>query len=219
MLHIQKFVFYLFQENTFVLWDDTLRCAIVDPGCERTGEREQLHAFIAEKGLTPELILLTHAHLDHIFGAREFADRYGVPVLMSPKEEKTIEIFNANFVKMGLHCPQSFDYQPVEDGDTITFGNTTAKVLATPGHSLGGVCYLIESEKVIFTGDTLFAGSIGRTDNECASLEELQASLQNVLMTLDGDIDVYPGHGPKTSIAVERTTNPFIYPDRGIWQI
>lgn len=213
MLHIQKSVFYFFQENCYVVWDDSLECAIIDPGCEHADERESLHSFIAANSLKPAMVLLTHAHLDHIYGVRECVDRYGIPVYMDPKEKMSVEVFNKTFTNAGLHCPRSFEFKEVTDGQLLHFGNTEVRVLATPGHSMGGVCWWFEKDKAIFTGDTLFAGSIGRTDNNCASYDELMNSLHGTLMQLDGDIDVYPGHGPMTSIGRERTSNPFIYED------
>lgn len=213
MLDVEKFIFYFFQENTYVVSDGSGECVVIDPGCEKTDERECLRSFIASKGLKPVMVLLTHAHLDHIYGVREIADRYGIPVMMDPREVKSLEVFNRTFTDRGIHRPQPFDFKPIAGGDTLHFGNTDISVLSTPGHSPGGVCFLFGKDRAIFTGDTLFAGSVGRTDNDCASLDELMESLRGVLMALDGDIDVYPGHGPATTIAAERTTNPFIYED------
>jgi len=211
MIHIQKFVFYLFQENSYLVWDDSLECVIVDPGCERAQEREDLFSFISTKGLKPKMILLTHAHLDHIYGVKECSERYGIPVMMDPKECESIEKFNPILTDMGMHTPQSFDYTSVEDGQELHFGATAVRALSTPGHSMGGMCWWFEKEGVIFSGDTLFKGSIGRTDNNYASLDALMHSLRSTLMQLDGDIQVFPGHGPSTTIGEERRTNPFIY--------
>lgn len=213
MLQVRKFEFYFFQENTYVVWDDTSECAIIDPGCERPQERKELQEFIDSNSLKPQMILLTHAHLDHIYGVRELMDRYRIKAFMDPRETSSIEIFNHNFIGMGLHEPQRFEYSPINDGDLLHFGNTDVRALSTPGHSLGGLCWWFEKDKALFTGDTLFAGSIGRTDNGCASLDDLMASIRGTLMQMDGDIDVYPGHGPATSIGRERTSNPFIYED------
>lgn len=213
MLYIKKFTFYFFQENSYVVWDDSGECALIDPGCEHDSERKQLHGFIASKGLKPGMILLTHAHLDHIYGVREAMDKYDIPVYMDPKEQSSIDTFNKTFTDVGLHRPEKFDFTGVEDGQLLHFGNTDVRVLATPGHSLGGVCWWFEKDKAIFTGDTLFAGSVGRTDNNCASYDDLMASLRGTLMQLDGETDVYPGHGPQTTIGMERASNPFIYED------
>lgn len=215
MIHIEKSVFYLFEENCYTVWDDTLECVLIDPGCERDEERKALARLIAENGLTPRMILLTHAHLDHIFGVRECADTYGIPVMMDPREMQSIEMFNLAFSKLGIHTPQSFEFTAISDGQQLRFGNTSLRALSTPGHSMGGTCWWFEDDGVIFTGDTLFKGCIGRTDNDCASLEMLLDSVRGTLMQLDSDIRVYPGHGPDTTIGYERATNPFIYENNG----
>lgn len=213
MLRIQDFTFNFFQEHSYVVWDDSGGCVIIDPGCESSEEKEELWDFIAGEGLKPAMVLLTHAHLDHIFGVKDTLERYGIKAMMDPSEAEIVDKFNGIYERFGLRKPDSFPFEPLSDGQTVHFGNTDIKVISTPGHSPGGVCFHIEKEKVIFTGDTLFAGSIGRTDNAFASLESLMASLRDKLMLLDGDTDVLPGHGPGTSIARERTTNPFIFED------
>ena len=213
MLRIQDFTFNFFQEHSYVVWDDSGGCVIIDPGCESSEEKEDLWDFIAGEGLKPAMVLLTHAHLDHIFGVKDTLERYGIKAMMDPSEAEIVDKFNGIYERFGLRKPDSFPFEPLSDGQTVHFGDTDIKVISTPGHSPGGVCFHIEKEKVIFTGDTLFAGSIGRTDNAFASLESLMASLRDKLMLLDGDTDVLPGHGPGTSIARERTTNPFIFED------
>lgn len=210
-MYIEKFVFNLFQENTYLVWDDSRECIIIDPGCDRTEDRQKLKDTIQAKGLKPVMVVLTHSHLDHIYGVHEMQQTYGIPVYMDPREEGSIRFFNAGLTRMGIHTPEEFDWTPVGDGQQLHFGNTAFRAISTPGHSMGGLCWWFEDDSVIFTGDTLFAGSIGRTDNEWASLDDLMHSLRDTLMQLDGGIDVYPGHGPATSIARERTTNPFIY--------
>jgi len=217
MIHIQKFVFYLLQENTYVVWDDTKECVIVDPGCERQQERAELSSFIESKELKPKMILLTHAHLDHIYGVAEFSQKYSIPVMMDPKESESVEKFNAIFVQMGLHEPQRFEYTAVTNGEVLHFGKSAVRAISTPGHSMGGMCWWLEEERVIFSGDTLFRGSIGRTDNEYASLDALMESLCGTLMQLDSDIQVLPGHGPSTTIGEERSGNPFITDNSGVY--
>lgn len=213
MINVKKFIFYLFQENTYVVWDDSRECVIIDPGCERESEKQQLAAFIDAQGLTPRMVLLTHGHLDHIYGARFISERYGVPVMMDPKDVPSMENVNKMFIGMGFHEPPTFEFTPIEDGQLLSFGQSECRVLSTPGHSLGGVCYWFEKDKILFSGDTLFAGSVGRTDNNWASLDMLKDSLRGTLMQLEGDIDVLPGHGGVTSIGQERQSNPFIYED------
>lgn len=215
MIRIQKLAFNLFQVNTYIVWDESNACAIIDPGCQTDREKETLHAFIKEKGLKPEKILLTHGHMDHVYGVADCCSRYGIKAYMHANEAETLSGFNPSMLSMGLPPVPAFEYTPVEDGEQLTFGGTSVRVLATPGHSMGGVCYWLEKQNVLFSGDTLFAGSIGRTDNRWASLDLLKKSLKETLMALDGEIDVFPGHGPATSIGNERLMNPFVTEEFG----
>lgn len=215
MVQVQKFIFNLFQENCYVIWGPNGNAAIIDPGCESQAERNSILDFISKHGLKPGMVLLTHGHLDHIYGAAFLSRELGIPVMMHRAEEASVKEFNLMLVDAGLPNAEEFEYQAVEDGDLLNFDGGAIRVLATPGHSMGGVCYWLENENMIFTGDTLFNGSIGRTDNKWASLEQLKASLKNTLMALDGEIDVYPGHGPATSIGRERLMNPFINDEFG----
>lgn len=211
MIKVQKFVFNFFGENTYVVSDGSGECVVIDPGCLSGKERDELDSYIEAEGLKPVMILLTHAHSDHIFGVRHLEDRYGIRARMDLKEERTLSEFNPAMTAMGLPAPGEFVFDGVSGGDVLHFGNTGIQVIPTPGHSPGGLCFLFDGDKAIFTGDSLFAGSIGRTDNGCASLDDLLLSIRGRLMALSGDIRVYPGHGPGSDIATERTTNPFIF--------
>ena len=211
MLKILTFQFNMFQENCSLVWDETNDAAIIDPGFYNEGEASALYNKIQEKGVTPVMILLTHAHFDHIFGVKECADKYGIPVYMN--QEDNFMLANNFGSKFGLREPDaSFQTKPLEDGQVIKFGNTEFKVITTPGHTPGCVCFYDEKEKVIFTGDTLFAGSIGRTDQIGGDYDKLIVSLMDKVMGLPGDVTVFPGHGHNTSIANERTHNPFLQP-------
>lgn len=201
MIQLHKFTFNPLEENCYVVWDDSLECAIVDPGCHISSEKKELMDFIDDNCLIPKLILLTHTHMDHVFGVSDLCAGYGIGAYMDPRETVTImEV-------------KPFDFTPVQDGMQLSFGRTRVRALSTPGHSAGGVCWWFEEDKVLFSGDALFKGCIGRTDLPGGDLDMLMNSLHNVLMNLDGDIDVYPGHGPATDIATERQTNPFLFDD------
>lgn len=223
MIHTEYFICNPFQERCTIAWDDEGFCVITDPGCTPGEETGKIFTFIASKGLRPVCVMLTHAHFDHIYGAASAAREYGIPIYMHPEETSTIESVNPMLCKaFGLPLPESFTaircsdgtsaVRFVREGDTVQAGTLCFEVIETPGHTAGGACYLERAEKTMFSGDTLFAGSIGRTDHPGGDYDRLIAGILGRLMVLDGDIEVIPGHGPVTSIATERMTNPFLQP-------
>lgn len=213
MLKIKNFYVNELQECCSIAWDETNECVIIDPGFNKPAEKEEIEGFIRDNGLTPVKILLTHGHFDHVFGLKGCRDRYGIPVYMNPDDRGTLENTGYFCEMFGLESPDvSVETENLHDGDTVTFGNSALEVLATPGHTPGGVCFLSRADKVLFSGDTLFAGSIGRTDHPGGDYDRLMESIFSRLMPLDGDIEVIPGHGPHTSIADERMKNPFLQP-------
>lgn len=211
-MHIEHFTFNAFQVRSLAVWDDNKFCAFIDPGFSNTGERDRLISFVKEKGLKPVCILLTHAHLDHIYGVAELAETYNIPVYMDEREKYTLDVTNPFLCKgFGLPEPKAFEWKGF-DPAVIEVGNLRFEVIETPGHSVGGVCFLERNSKVLISGDTLFAGAIGRTDHPGGDYDLLMKSIFEKLMCLDGDITVIPGHGPESSIADERMTNPFLLP-------
>ncbi|MCQ2184986.1 MAG: MBL fold metallo-hydrolase [Bacteroidales bacterium] len=215
MIHIKLFEFNVLRAHCVILWDDGLRAVVVDPGYHSPQEKDQFHSFISNSGLKVEKILLTHAHIDHVTGLKDCCDTYALPVtyhkddLFQMEEENLV---TAKFI--GFPDPQTKNIpsEYICDGDMISVGEISLEVLHTPGHSPGSVCYLCRSEKLLLSGDTLFAGCIGRTDFRGGDYDSIMNSIRTKLMTLDGDIDVIPGHGGMTSIAAERQTNPFLEP-------
>lgn len=214
MILTEYFTFNLFQERCSVVSDSEGNCIIIDPGFSTPEERDQIFGYIHKKNLAVKAVLLTHGHFDHIYGVAEASQHYNIPVYMHPADEVIIKEANPMLCKTyGLVIPTEFaGVVPVKEGDIIEIGNLSFEVIETPGHTPGGVCYLERNEKILFSGDTLFAGSIGRTDNQWADYDALMSGIFEKLMELDGDITVIPGHGPETSIASERTTNPFLMP-------
>lgn len=212
MLNIKRFTFNLLCENTYLVWNDSF-CVVVDPGFFIEKEKLIFFRFLQEHSLTPQAALLTHGHLDHIYGAKDLQEEYGSTVYLSDKDKfllpeniKTAKVF-------GVAPPRiDFSSENVLDGDVLKFGDAQFKVLATPGHSPGGVCFLEEKEKVLFSGDTLFAGTIGRSDLQGGDYDVEMESIFTKLLVLDGDVRVLPGHGNETSIAEERTQNPMFEP-------
>ena len=229
MIHIQDFTFNSFQTRCSVVWDDSLSCAIVDPGCSSDAEISELTSFISSRGLKPVCIMLTHGHFDHVLGVAELAARYdNLPVYMHPADKATLA-GNEYFTKwFGAPLPASFETVDIceacpseccTDGpddpkciSVIEVGGLRFNVIETPGHTPGGVSFYEPAEKVLFSGDSLFAGAIGRTDHPGGDYEMLMKSILGKLVTLEGSVTVFPGHGPCTDIAREGMTNPFLLP-------
>ncbi len=212
-MEIKTFYCNPLRECSYVAWDETLECVIIDPGFYGDRERQRLEAFVTEKNLRPVKVLLTHGHFDHTLSLDYVARRWNAGVLMHPADRVQLD----NAVDWCRRLGLAYDlyegpFTDLKDGDTVSFGHTTLRVIGTPGHTEGGVCFLEESGGVLFSGDTLFAGSIGRTDHPGGDYDRMMDSLNRILMTLDGDIKVLPGHGPGTTVGYERATNPFLQP-------
>ena len=211
-MEIKTFYFNPLRECCYVAWDDTKACVIIDPGCYGPRELQRLQHLVEEKQLQPVKILLTHGHFDHVLGLEAAARQWNLDAWIHPDDREQL-------VSSGQWCRElGMTYEPftgtlhdLADGDVVTFGTTKLKVLATPGHTRGGVCFLNEESGMLFTGDTLFAGSIGRTDHPGGDYEQLIGSIHRKILPLDGDITVLPGHGPASSVGYERATNPFLH--------
>ncbi len=211
MIQIKKFTFNPFQVNTFVLYDDTGECAIIDASCYEKAEKKELADFIKDKQLTPVVQLLTHCHIDHILGSRFVSKTYNLkplthqdslPFLENSKEYGKVFGFDVDKPVM----PSEF----IDDGDMIEFGNQQLRVIHAPGHAAGSLCFYHEAEKFVVVGDVLFQNSIGRTDLPTGDHDLLIKSILQKIITLPDETIVYPGHGPETSIQEERTGNPFL---------
>lgn len=210
-MKIKTFTFNPFQVNTYILYDDTKECVIIDPACYEPHEEKELFRFIKEKELNPVALLLTHGHVDHVLGCKAVTDQYSLQPLMHPDTLPFIEkspeqgmMFGFNVNKPDI--PDKF----LQEGETIQFGNQLLQVILAPGHADGSLCFYNEPQKVLISGDVLFQGSIGRTDLPTGDYRTLIASITSKLMVLPGDVEVFPGHGPSTTISFERDNNPFL---------
>jgi glyoxylase-like metal-dependent hydrolase (beta-lactamase superfamily II) len=176
----------------------TGNAVIIDPGFDSDAEAEQIFRFVDEEKLKIKFVVDTHWHSDHVGGNTVLKERYGVPVCIH--ELDTHELADSN---EGTSPPNIV----LRDGDCVEFADAKLRIMHTPGHTPGSVCLL--GEKLVFTGDTLFAGGIGRTDFLGGSTRDMEASLEK-LLRLPDDLIVYPGHGPATTIGEERRSNPFL---------
>jgi len=211
MLQIYRFVFNTFQVNTYVLWDETKECAIVDAGCYGPEEQAEITGFIKEKGLKPVRLLNTHCHIDHITGMAFISREYGLEPEAHPGGLELIRYaaktgFIYDFDNLETIVPQL----QLKEGDTIRFGHAELQVVETPGHADGSVCFISHADKFVITGDVLFYQSIGRTDLPTGDYDLLIKSIREKLLILPRDYKVYPGHGSDTTIGFESYSNPFL---------
>ncbi len=210
MTKIKVFVFNPFQENTFLLYDESNECIIIDAGCNEEHEFKELDSYITENNLTLKLIINTHCHIDHIMGNAYLVDKYNVLSIAHKEDMPLLERSNDMAMAFGFNIQEPpTPSQFVNEGDEIKFGNTILKVKHVPGHSPGSIALYNEKEQFVIVGDVLFKGGIGRTDLPGGDYDTLIASINNKLFTLNGDVVVYSGHGESTTIAHEKNTNPY----------
>jgi hydroxyacylglutathione hydrolase len=210
MIKIKIFEFNPFQENTFVLFDETKEAVIIDPGCYSLKEEELLDKFIKDNGLKITHLLNTHCHIDHVIGNRFVSDKYKI----LPEAHKADELMAQSAHIHGLNFGIQIEPVPaigkyIDEGMQISFGNSNLDIAHIPGHSPGGIVFYNNSEEFIIAGDVLFRGSIGRTDLPGGNYEQLIMHIKNKLFSMDDNMKVYPGHGPTTTIGEEKRTNPF----------
>ena len=213
MLHIKTFCFNPLQENTYVVSDDSGACVIIDCGAYYEEERQALVQYINDHHLQPVHLIATHGHFDHNFGIDTVYNEWGLQVELSADDDWLISDIPQQFEAMsGIRIKRSYPaaihyFSPDE---VIRFGTHQLEILPTPGHTPGGVTFYCAEEQVAFTGDTLFRMSIGRTDFERGSYNDMMNSLKTVIAQLPTDTTVYCGHGPKTTISDELSYNPYL---------
>ncbi|MCA1054815.1 MBL fold metallo-hydrolase [Rossellomorea aquimaris] len=196
------------QTNCYILWDDANRCLIIDPGAEG----EKLVSWLDAQNLKPVAILLTHAHFDHIGAVDTVRNTYHVPVYLHEKEAEWL--IDPGLNGSGLFGMGNIQTAPADhllsSEKTLSIGGFTLGLFETPGHSPGSLSYYVQSEGIVFAGDTLFMGSIGRSDLPGGNHEQLLSSIHDHLLTLPESTAVLPGHGPETTVGEEMDGNPFL---------
>jgi hydroxyacylglutathione hydrolase len=211
MIKVHHFCFNPFQENTYILSDETRECLIIDPGCYDSGEQQMLVNYITAQGLVPVRLLNTHCHVDHVFGNRFIADKYGLKLEIHPLEKPVLKTFLqvAHLYNLQAEAspePGSF----LKEGEFIHFGKSELEIRFTPGHSPGSICFVSKDQQFVIGGDVLFQGSIGRTDLPGGDHATLLDSIRTQLFVLADAYTVYPGHGDPTTIGFEKQYNPFL---------
>lgn len=211
MMNIASLTFNPLEENTYLLWDDTLEAVVVDAGACNERENAALDRFIAEHGLRPVLALNTHGHFDHVLGVRHLQQRYDIPFALSSKDAFLLENARTSGSIFGVRigAMPAIDID-LEQTPEVRFGHTILRTIATPGHTPGHMAFYEPQTKTLLTGDTLFRESIGRTDLPGGDYSWIMRSILDRLVPLGDDVQVFPGHGPKSDIGHETLYNPFI---------
>ncbi len=209
---VASFTFNPFQENTYVLHDETKECVIIDPGCLTDVEKLELSTFIEKEGLKPVRLINTHCHVDHVFGNHFISKKYNLELEIHEGELPVLKAVPQISMMYGIpfNDPLSKPGRFIEEGELIEFGNTKLQSIFTPGHSPASLSFYNEAAGYLIAGDVLFYGSIGRTDLPGGDFNTLISSIKDKLFPLGDEVVVYPGHGPKTTIGFEKQNNPFL---------
>lgn len=196
------------QCNCSIVGDETSREAmVIDPG----DDVSSLLALVQKHGLTVKQIVITHAHIDHVGGAAKLKAATGAPILLNQNDQALLKMLDIQATWIGISTPDPVNIdQSITSGDKLRAGSLQAEVIHTPGHTEGSICLYFAPEKKMIAGDTLFAGSIGRTDLPGGSYEKILTSLHDKILALPDETIVVPGHGPLTTIGDERESNPFL---------
>lgn len=211
MIQLHKFTFNPYQENTYLLFDETNDCVIIDPGMMHGYEQQQLYSFITGIGLNPVRLLNTHCHIDHVLGNKFVFDTWGLKPECHEGELQLLHAVVSYAPSMGI----PYDVSPNPDhflpeSGTVKFGNSELTLIFAPGHSPAHLCFYAKEENFLIGGDVLFFRSIGRTDLPGGNHQQLIESIKTKLFALPDDCEVFPGHGPSTQIGFEKLNNPFL---------
>lgn len=211
MLSLQSFSFNAFQENTYVIYNEKKQCWIVDPGMYASEEVSQFCKYIDDNNLKPIAIINTHAHLDHIFGVNALKAKYNIPFCIHKSDMPVLKGAAGSAMLFGFRfkdTPTVDEFIP--DSTSYQLNTDELEIILVPGHSPGSIAFYSATNKWVISGDALFNGSIGRTDLPGGNHDQLINSIKDKLFTLPEDTVVYSGHGPSTTIGVEKKTNPFL---------
>tara|TARA_B100001250_G_scaffold74574_1_gene60931 strand:- start:3565 stop:4218 length:654 start_codon:yes stop_codon:yes gene_type:complete len=211
-MKIKSFTFNTFQENTYIIYDETKDSLIIDPGCYTKKEQEMLKEFILTEELKPQKLINTHCHIDHILGNKFISDYWGVELQMH-KADLPLLKNSGNISKMygfedykGSPQPKHF----LTEGDELSFGKSSFNILFTPGHSPGHICLYNKENNMLIAGDLIFQNSIGRTDLPGGNYNTLMESITNKILPLPAETLIFCGHGPSTNLGDEKKYNPFL---------
>jgi hydroxyacylglutathione hydrolase len=210
MISIKTFVFNPFQVNTYLLFDESGECIVIDAGNYLPEEHQQLHRFFREKLLRPVRLINTHGHIDHIFGNSWFLKEYGLKTEIHPSDEPLLKGAKeyGKIFDIDLDTPPPVSNY-LHEGDRIGFGNSSVTCIHVPGHSPGSLVFYSDEQAFAIVGDVLFQGNIGRTDLPGGDYTTLINGISEKLLTLDDSVMVYPGHGSQTTVGNEKRYNPF----------
>jgi glyoxylase-like metal-dependent hydrolase (beta-lactamase superfamily II) len=211
MIDVKSFTFNAFQENTYIVYDETGEAMIIDPGAYERAEKDELKEFILSKNLKVTKLLNTHCHVDHVLGNAFVKNFYKVLLGIPEGEEPVLLSVKAYAGSYGFSAYEGVenDYL-IREGEKITLGSSWFTVLSVPGHSPGHIALYNPEAKILLSGDVLFNRSIGRYDLPGGNYETLMGSIKNKILVLPDDVKVYPGHGPVTNIGDEKKYNPFL---------
>ena len=211
-MKIARLIFNPLQENTYVVWDETLEAVVIDAGNMSEKENATLEQFLSERGLKPVYALNTHGHFDHLMGVEFLRSRYGAKFAVSSKDKFLVESAKQNAAMFGIGTGNIVEVIDVdlEGMESIKFGQSELQIISTPGHTPGHVAFYEPQAKVLFTGDTLFRESIGRTDLPGGDYSWIMSSILEKILPLGDEVKVYPGHGDTTDIGHESMYNPFV---------
>ncbi len=211
MIKIERLVFNPFQENTYIVWDDSGEALIIDPGCYDQNEEQALVKFLDDSKLKPVAQIFTHTHIDHILGASFVYGHYGLRPVMHRDALQFYTEADKQGLMFGFEIDEIVEPEKfIDEGDKVAFGSSHLHVLHTPGHVDGHLCFVCRENKFAVAGDVLFLESIGRTDLPTGNFDLLARHIRNKIYTLGDDFTIYPGHGPHTTVGHEIFNNPFV---------